>query len=426
VNGDLLVADADAGNAEMQYIWARLHGGKGPVLNKAISKKYYTLSAAQDNAEAQYNLAYYYEKTTSSAQNINKAVELYTLSASSGNHLAQNNLGLLMLSDRTGNKDVKKAIEWITKAAEGGNIFSQHTLGSSLCLGKYGLKKDLKAGTMWLRKSIDQGNLKPIRLYNHFVSLSYPKAERFALQIEVLSKGSELGHAYSMGWYGRMMINGDGIKKDRVEGVKWVQKSAALGDYHGLADLADIYRHGVGDVKRDFVKAVEIHKELAKKGHLVSMNNLGSIYYHGKGNVKKDYKLSAKYYQMNVDHGSERNLRVLGNIYRDGVGVDIDIEKAIGLYQRAIEVNQYAGYASIGDTYVDDSRGVKDIGKAMHNYTKGAELGDQYSQNALAEIYEKGADGVIVDLDEAIKLYRTAAKQKYEPAIEALKRLNAE
>jgi TPR repeat protein len=245
VDRDLLVADADAGNADMQYIWARYHDGKGPKKDRVILKKYYTLASAQSHAEAQCNLAHYYQEDEDD-QNISKALELYTLSANSGHDLAQNNLGALLLSGMTGSRDVKKAMEWFTKAANSGNMYAQYSIGLYLCEGRNGLKKDLKAGTTWMRKSIDQGNLSAIHNYHHYTQFCYPREERFKLQIEVLGKGAKLNHPYSMGWYGRMMINGDGIKKDRVEGAKWVQKSAALNDYHGLADLADIYRHGVG------------------------------------------------------------------------------------------------------------------------------------------------------------------------------------
>jgi TPR repeat protein len=46
-----------------------------------------------------------------------------------------------------------------------------------------------------------------------------------------------------------------------------------------------------------------------------------------------------------------------------------------------------------------------------------------YSQFNLAEIYEKGTGGIEINLKEAIKLYKAAAKQKHKPAVKALKRL---
>ena len=186
---------------------------------------------------------------------------------------------------------------------------------------------------------------------------------------------------------------------------------------------------------------------------------LGNIYSDGKGNVKQDFKLAAKYVQMHIARGETSNLRRLAEMYRDGKGVEVDLDKAIELYRRATTDNQKLAYHNLGYIYNSDTLGKKDNDKAIHYFTKGAEANEKYALNALgdiynkgeivekdtaiaiklykkaakqnlkdsqfnlAEIYEKGTGETKVDLEEAIKFYQAAAKQKYEPAIEALKRL---
>jgi uncharacterized protein len=215
----------------------------------------------------------------------------------------------------------------------------------------------------------------------------------------------------------------------------------------------------VGDVKQDFVKAVEIHKGLAKRGHLVSMHNLGSIYYHGAKGVEKDHKQAFKYIKMHVDRGEVNNICWLAYMLYRGEGVKTDVDKAIVLYEKAIAEKQVVAYSNLGEIYSNDKYGKKDIALSLDYYNRGVELGDKYSLNALgeiyqkgeiieqditkavelykqavkqnfmhsqfnlAEIYEKGTGGIEINLEEAIKLYQASAKQKHEPAIEALKRL---
>jgi uncharacterized protein len=193
--------------------------------------------------------------------------------------------------------------------------------------------------------------------------------------------------------------------------------------------------------------------------HLVSMHNLGSIYYHGAKGVEKDHKQAFKYIKMHVDTGEVSNICWLAYMYYQGEGVAADVDKAIPLYEKAITLKQKVAYSNLGAIYSKEKYGKCDIALALQYYNKGAELGDLYAINSLgfvyaegtivekditkaveffkkaveknfpesqfklAEIYEKGSGEIKMNKEEAIKLYRASAKQKHEPAIEALKRL---
>jgi TPR repeat protein len=60
--------------------------------------------------------------------------------------------------------------------------------------------------------------------------------------------------------------------------------------------------------------------------------------------------------------------------------------------------------------------------KAIELYLKAVAAGVSNSQNSLGEMYEGGL-GTPVNLPKAIELYQLAAKQKYQKAIDSLKRL---
>lgn len=76
----------------------------------------------------------------------------------------------------------------------------------------------------------------------------------------------------------------------------------------------------------------------------------------------------------------------LGDYYAEGLGVEIDMDEALSLYQlSAAQKNEYAEYN-------------------------------------LGECYELGK-GVEKDLEQAIHWYTLSAEQGYEDAIEALERL---
>ena len=66
-------------------------------------------------------------------------------------------------------------------------------------------------------------------------------------------------------WYGRLLVadcyfNGDGVKRDFVEAVKWYELAATNPNEwnHAATQLAQCYREGLG-VKKDLEKAAEWH-----------------------------------------------------------------------------------------------------------------------------------------------------------------------
>ena len=70
---------------------------------------------------------------------------------------------------------------------------------------------------------------------------------------------------------------------------------------------------------------------------------------------------------------------MLGYCYSEGVGTDVNKEKAFELYQKA------------------------------------ANLGNDVAQYNLALVYENG-DGIVQDIDQAIYWYRKSAEQGYQSA----------
>jgi TPR repeat protein len=165
---------------------------------------------------------------------------------------------------------------------------------------------------------------------------------------------------------------------------------------------------------------------------------------------------------MHINEGEVNNLCWLAYMYYKGLGVEIDVDKAISLYEKGLKHKKTVAYSNLGAIYKSETLGRKNIKKSIYYYTKGAEAGDKYalnglgniymegdiieqdvakavelfkkaakqnfmySQFSLAEIYEKGKGDIKMNLEEAIKLYQAAAKQGHEEAKKALKRLNAE
>ncbi|ONI44965.1 hypothetical protein AN642_00305 [Epulopiscium sp. SCG-B10WGA-EpuloA2] len=136
------IKDAEKGDREAQYNLAqRYENGDGVFQDVTKAVEWYAKSAQQghtdaqisldnlaqqNNADAQYNLAWAYHYGNGIKKDLNKAIELYIKAAEQGHINAQYNLGWCYEYGDGVTKNLDKALEWYNLAAEQGHIFAQH------------------------------------------------------------------------------------------------------------------------------------------------------------------------------------------------------------------------------------------------------------------------------------------------------------
>ena len=97
---------------------------------------------------------------------------------------------------------------------------------------------------------------------------------------------AEQGNASAQFNLGNMYANGQGVKQDDVEAVKWYRKAAEQGDVKAQFNLGVRYDKGRG-VKQDYFEAVKWYRKAAEQGHAKAQFSLGNMYNNGQG-VKQD------------------------------------------------------------------------------------------------------------------------------------------
>ena len=108
---------------------------------------------------------------------------------------------------------------------------------------------------------------------------------------------------------GTMYYNGDGVKQDHKEAVKWVRKAAAQGNAMAQHNLGAMYKNGEG-VQRNYKKAVEWYRKAAEQGVTQAQNNLGGMYADGTG-VPQDFVEALQWWQLAAEQGHELALQNL-------------------------------------------------------------------------------------------------------------------
>ena len=150
---------AEQGNAEAQFLLGCCyHVGSGVTENKETAVYWYSKSAEQGNAEAQNQLAYCYENGEGVAVDEQMAVYWCRKAAEQGIAWSQYRLGLCYDSGEGVAEDKETAVYWYRKAAEQGHAEAQNQLAYCYEIGK-GVAEDKEMAAYWRRKAAENDEL---------------------------------------------------------------------------------------------------------------------------------------------------------------------------------------------------------------------------------------------------------------------------
>ncbi|KAG0239181.1 hypothetical protein BGW41_007872 [Actinomortierella wolfii] len=260
-------------------------GRQGITHSSMKAFEWYTKSAEQGNADAQYNLGLMYKNGQGVEQNDVKAVEWFAKSANQGNADAQYNLGMMYRDGRgVGQNDVI-AVEWYAKAAHQGNPYSQFKLGWMYGNG-HGVEQDDVRAVEWYTKAAHQGNPEGQAHLGWVYSEGRGVERNDVKAVEWYTKAAHQGNADAQRNLGWMYSEGRGVEQDDVKAVEWYTKAAHQGNALAQCTLGWIYSEGRG-VEQDDVKAVEWYTKAAHQGHALAQRNLERMYSEGRGVEKK-------------------------------------------------------------------------------------------------------------------------------------------
>jgi len=145
--------------------------------------------------------------------------------------------------------------------------------------------------------------------------------------------------------------------------------------------MASMYLLGI-HVDKDEKKAIEILEANQDCSHCVNL--LGHCYRNGLG-LEKDLSKAVGLYQRAADMGNSNAMNTLGYCYSHGQGVEKDISKAVGLYQRAADMGNPLAMFNLGYCYRNGQGVEKDISKAVGLYQQ-APIWETHSRCLISDI----------------------------------------
>jgi hypothetical protein len=141
--------------------------------------------------------------------------------------------------------------------------------------------------------------------------------------------------------------DGDGIRRDYKEALRWSRRAADQGSAFALDNTGWHYYAGLG-VPQDFDIAVGYFKAGAKAGAPWGMYNLGQCYFSGLG-VEQDYRQAQHCWQKGAAKGNGAAALRLAMMHACGDGVPPDASAALRWCEKAVALGETDALVLLGE-----------------------------------------------------------------------------
>ncbi len=149
----------------------------------------------------------------------------------------------------------------------------------------------------------------------------------YATFIRELRSLAEQGDAEAQVNLGIMYANGQRVRQDDAEALKWFRKAGAQGYTHAQHNLGFMYENGRG-VPQDYAEAMKWYRKAAEQGHAEAQVNLGIMYQNGKS-VPQDYVQAYMWFKLAASR------------FPPGEGRDIAVKNRDNVAMRMIPVQLF-------------------------------------------------------------------------------------
>lgn len=252
---------------------------------------------------------------------------------------------------------------------------------------------------------------------------------RFEDAVRLLQYPASQGISEAQFLLGMCYYNGDGIKQDDYEAIKWIRKAAEQGNSEAQLKIGACYLEGKGVNQRDDEALYWLQKS-GEQGNSEAQIKLGD-YYYDKGEVTA-FSEALKWYQKAGKRGEKDRKEKMDNcnVFVKAINGDTEAQIAVflaytgGLYGVKEDLDEAKKWLiKAADSGSPEAQGLLGALYYKADNTKEAVkwLGKAAEQGKVTAQYQLGALYLVEkDYKEAIKWLRKAAEQDHADAQFAL------
>ena len=373
--------------------------------------------AEQGNAEALYLLGFASESGKGLDASKEKALEYYRKASALNQKDATYRLAFILLASEK-EEDRTQAREALETAAKSDPAVAARILGEAYLRGRLTPAPDPDKAIFWWKSAADAGDIPSTLLMARFYEgqFGFPELKDSKESLAAYSKAAGLGDAAAMAALGSRLLSGDEKIRDEKKGREWLKKAIEAKEYTGYLALGGYEEN----VKKDLKAALSEYERGKDAGQIDCVLRTADFYIQGKG-VEKDPTRGLALLEKAAEAGNPTaNFRLAVQ--------SLSTEKPdllVGYKHLLAAANGSLAEAQneLGLFYLSGKLAAADGPAGVAWLTRAAQGGYPQAQNNLATLYERGAAGIVQNLENAGQLYALAANQGHGPATLALARL---
>lgn len=332
-----------------------------------------------------------------------------------GHGVEQDSIMALKLYDKAAEKGNEKLLQRMESEAKKGNVFA------NVYLGRYYAKaKEIYKSSQYYTAAAEKGSADACRELGLQLLNNKQDSDAF----KYFKKGYKMGETVCTFYYGKLLAEGKGVKKDATEGMIAMQKAAEAGFANAQLYLGRAYYDGNG-VHKDAAQGFKWMEKAAQQGNANAQYQTAMKLVEGDG-IAKNYDLATKWFTFavrnNLGGSFKRAFEKEGALYESPYATYLNAMSAYesGNFDAALkgakelQKSKDAGVKAIGQTLEARVLSNKDYSKvnmknAVKLFTKAAEADNATACYILAELY---LSGIKVDKDDVkgMELMNKAAK----------------
>lgn len=252
---------------------------------------------------------------------------------------AQYEVGLMYANGIGTAQNLALAIEWVAKAADRGLASAQYLLGTRYALGIV-VERDERIALGWYLSAAQQGHAKATLALGKFFSEPHVALANAHIEIAAQAGNAEAQYAWAIA-LGKQADSAS----DRKTVVRWLASAAKLGHSKAQVLLGKAYATGSG-VAQDLEQAREWLRIAVRQNSPLAFVALAELDAQGgrgpvtraslRGRSTERRETREHWDKVQAGQDAEETF-ALGVMFEKGLGVAVDLDRAVELYRIAAE-----------------------------------------------------------------------------------------